>query len=413
MNYAKSLAPLIAPLVKQGINAYMKQGNKNRKKKRKSNNNKGKGKLPLGALTTRAAVPMSFGTTIGPAPIAVNTQKPRRQKGMVNTGPSTVCIKGRQWVSGVSSKNNETQHYSFLLNPSNSNAFGWLAGIAPKYDKYRVKRFGFQYVPTCATNTNCEVMCVYNPDAAEVATGGANSKMEAMRDNAYAFQSSSWMGINKEIPPQDLQIYKWLRTRSGVNGDLDDSSANNIYDFGTFHFFSVSAATISLGDIYFLYEFEFRDRQNETEKAGWWIFGREQDDGALADEAMTIPRYYGKNSMFVRHNTHSLRALYGGQSLLTIRLVGTNLSGCTVNVTDATAYTSTVNDITLTVNAAGTELVKVCSLSVNSGDIVTIKATCDTCTYTCIHGTAPHGRGYILDPDDDVGDGYDLYGEEI
>lgn len=127
-----------------------------------------------------------------------------------------------------------TNQASLAVNAGLVGTFPWLAGIASKYDKYRLHQLEFEYVPVRGTSVSGEVGMVFDPDTLDPPPG----TMAELLQSEKAVSGAPWREIHLRVGKSDL-----LFTRSGhptaVSVDL------KTYDVGRIHILTCGMADTS------------------------------------------------------------------------------------------------------------------------------------------------------------------------
>lgn len=419
--WAKVMAPYAARAIKYGLDRYVPypKGNGRRPGQNKKSRRKARGRQPRNRRLTQTslipvAVPAAQSYRSGPNKMQMSRGKTQRG-GPRMLNPTTVKISAQQYIIRIALANGFRQ-YKWGMNPSDPQAFGWLSNLAPMYDKYRVKNFGIRYVPACASSLTGEVLIYYNPDASETLQLTADNYM-ALKDSPFVRAGPVWSNLQFDVCTQDLQIYKWLRTRGGGEIITGNTQPNDLYDFGQLIVVTNgSSAVANLGSIYINYEIEFRDRQSTIISSGhWWdsLFGG-MATGALASAVVPLPEdMYNWRSPFRRYNSQYMEATIGGSCMMDIMGVGTAVTGITaLMVSGGAGDDPTCTQILGSHTSGGTNVINKYHLTFSKGDLLQIKATCDDLSALTLHGSRV-GTQCIFDPDVNHGGPYDWWGAEI
>lgn len=147
-------------------------------------------------------VPLERKTFPAAVPVRVRPMKPT-----IKTVNGKTIIVGHEEFATLSGSVAfaATRH---LINPGLSGMFAWLSGRATGYDKYRVVRLEYHYVPAEAVTTTAGVVYMafdYDPDDAPPSTLAALSTYEGL-ESGHAYESFSVVVDNRKVNSSLLKI---------------------------------------------------------------------------------------------------------------------------------------------------------------------------------------------------------------
>jgi hypothetical protein len=146
----------------------------------------------------------------------------------------------------------------YQVNAGCASSFSWLSEIASNYDFYRFKRVRLVYVPLCATTQDGRVTLAYDPDSADPIP----LDRQSLSSYACSVEGSAWA---TQVLDCDLtDTAKWYYTDASNTG-TGTGAHNALLDQGAFFMATYgSSGSAPLGEMYVLYDVEFKDPQPGT-----------------------------------------------------------------------------------------------------------------------------------------------------
>jgi hypothetical protein len=182
------------------------------------------------------------------APVSVGVRvKSVRPKYKSTSG--SVIISHRERVTDVYN-NNGSGVGVYRVNPFNPYLWPWLAGSSDGYNKYRVLKCSFEYVPACSTSQTGRVTLAWCADASDTAPL-FNELM-----NYEAISGAPWMPNMLTIPPS---VEKYIGDQAGTS-----TTANTMYCHGDFFIGTRGVDTNNLGELYVDYTVQLLEPQPVT-----------------------------------------------------------------------------------------------------------------------------------------------------
>lgn len=207
-----------------------------------------------------SATPLVGGPANAVAPVA-NSVQIRRTKPKFRNTKGIVRIMHKELVTSINASTvvattprvNGVSAYQ--VNAGCGSAFPWLAQIATNYDFYRFKRVRLVYVPMCPTTQDGRVMLGYDVDSTDLLP----LDRQAMSSYSCSTEGSAWAVQSLDCALADNS--KWFYTDSAGVGTVSGAH-NALLDQGQFFAATYgSSGAAQLGEVYVLYDVEFKDPQ--------------------------------------------------------------------------------------------------------------------------------------------------------
>jgi hypothetical protein len=201
--------------------------------------------LKNGTREYHKGAPVSMGT------VQMNTPYKYR-------GGSGLTITHREYMGDVISTGTAFNAEAFgVIQPGDPDCFPWLSGIGGRFEKYRIKRINFEYLPTCPSSTGGSVMLGFSQNA-QRSVPTTKIQMLEFEGNAKA---SAWLKCKMTPPTPKQTLYTVFGNNYGQAQTQNSTTSQNIVDIKTYAagiLFvacdNVSEATV--GEVFMNYELE-------------------------------------------------------------------------------------------------------------------------------------------------------------
>lgn len=178
---------------------------------------------------------------------------------MHNNGQSVV-IRHKEFVTEVRGSQAFTVRQSFDINPGRAETFPWLAGIASRFQEYRIKGMVWHYVPTsgnAVASTNAALGSVMLQTSYRSNDAPPTNKVEVLNEywSSEAVPSEAFCHPIECDPKENPFNVQYVRTDAVPTGDSE-----LMYDLGVTHL-CVSGQQVDdtvLGDLWVTYEIELK-----------------------------------------------------------------------------------------------------------------------------------------------------------
>jgi len=161
-----------------------------------------------------------------------------------------VCIKNREMLNIVNGTQNWNTQYNQQVVVSNVLLFPWLAGIAAKFDKYRIKSLSWEFVTRLGTAVSSSAVqgssqftFIYDADDT------VPTSYSTMMDTKYSQEKVLHQNHHFRFRPETALFTEYFVNHSG---ETDLTSPGYIM----FSTFGLSADTANIGSLYVSYEIE-------------------------------------------------------------------------------------------------------------------------------------------------------------
>lgn len=231
----------------------------------------GLGGTALGGIFGMPGAGSSFGTGAGAAlsrwlgsgdyTVARNSITEKAANGIptMHKTEQSIVVRHKEYIGPVSGSTNFTVQKILQINPGNSVAFPWLAGVAARFQEYKIKGLVFHYVPTSGTavsGTNSALGSVMLQTSYRSNDSAPTSKA-VMMNEYWATESVPSEAFCHPIecdPKENPFNVQYVRT-----GTIPTSDNQLLYDLGvTYVATSGMQSTNVVGDIWASYEIELK-----------------------------------------------------------------------------------------------------------------------------------------------------------
>lgn len=178
---------------------------------------------------------------------------------MHNNGQSVV-IRHKEFVTEVRGSTAFTVRASFDLNPGRHETFPWLAGVAARFQEYRIKGMVWHYVPSsgaAVSGTNAALGTVMLQTSYRSNDSPPNDKNEVLNEywSSEAVPSEAFCHPIECDPKENPFNVQYVRTDAVPAGD-----SKLLYDLGQTHLCvsGQQADDTVLGDLWCTYEVELK-----------------------------------------------------------------------------------------------------------------------------------------------------------
>lgn len=171
-----------------------------------------------------------------------------------------VVIRHREFVTTVNSSENYDVQASFDINPGNYHLFPWLAGIASRFQEYKIRGMVYHYVPTSGSavaSTNAALGAVMLQTSYRASDAAPASKIEMLNEyNSNESVPCDAFCHPIECDPRE-NPFNIQYVRSNTPAALEDKL---LYDLGTTHLAVQGCQTTGnpIGDLWVTYEIELK-----------------------------------------------------------------------------------------------------------------------------------------------------------
>lgn len=172
----------------------------------------------------------------------------------------TIIVRHREFIATVVSSQSFAVQQSFDINPGNNVLFPWLAGIAARFQEYKVRGMVFHYVPTSGSavaSTNAALGAVMLQTSYRASDSPPTSKVEMLNEyNSNESVPCDAFCHPIECDPKENPFnIQYVRT--------NNTPANEdklLYDLGTMHLAVQGCQTSGnpIGDLWVTYEIELK-----------------------------------------------------------------------------------------------------------------------------------------------------------
>lgn len=171
-----------------------------------------------------------------------------------------VIIRHREFIATVNSSINYSVQSSFDINPGNYQLFPWLAGIAARFQEYKIRGMVFHYVPTSGSavaSTNAALGAVMLQTSYRASDSAPTSKVEMLNEyNSNESVPCEAFCHPIECDPKE-NPFNIQYVRSQTTPNVEDKL---LYDLGTTHLAVQGCQTAGnpIGDLWVTYEIELK-----------------------------------------------------------------------------------------------------------------------------------------------------------
>jgi len=172
----------------------------------------------------------------------------------------TVVVRHREFVTTVKSSIDFQVQQSFDINPGNYLLFPWLAGIAARFQEYKLRGMVFHYVPTsgsAVSSSNSALGAVMMQTSYRASDSAPSSKIEMLNEyNSNESVPCDAFCHPIECDPKE-NPFNIQYVRSNTTTSVEDKL---LYDLGTMHLAVQGCQTSGnpVGDLWVTYEVELK-----------------------------------------------------------------------------------------------------------------------------------------------------------
>lgn len=229
----------------------------------------------VGSLFGAPTTGTSFGTGLGAAlsrwlgsgdyKVASNSVVSQSLKGnasipSMHAEGQSVIVRHKEFVTEVRGYNTFKVRGSYDINPGRAETFPWLAGVAARFQEYKIRGLVWHYVPTSGTavsGTNPALGTVMLQTSYRSNDDPPAHKMEVLNEywSSEAVPSEAFCHPIECDPKENPFNIQYVRTGSVPEGD-----SKLLYDLGTTHLCVSGQQTndMVLGDLWCTYEIELK-----------------------------------------------------------------------------------------------------------------------------------------------------------
>jgi len=172
----------------------------------------------------------------------------------------TIIVRHREFVATVNSSQAFSVQQSFDINPGNNVLFPWLAGIAARFQEYKIRGMVYHYVPTSGSavaSTNAALGAVMLQTSYRASDTPPSSKVEMLNEyNSNESVPCDAFCHPIECDPKENPFnIQYVRTNNTATNE-----DKLLYDLGTTHLAVQGCQTTGnpIGDLWVTYEVELK-----------------------------------------------------------------------------------------------------------------------------------------------------------
>lgn len=225
----------------------------------------------LGSPGTGSAVGTSLGAAIskwlgagdysvGSNSIVRTSLKAASSIPMMHADGQSIVVRHKEYLGEVLSSTSYTVQQSFPLNPGLAVTFPWLAGIAIRFQEYRIKGMVFHYIPTsgsAVSSTNAALGSVMLQTSYRSTDTAPSSKVELLNEycSNEAVPCEPFAHPIECDPKENPFNVQYVRS-----GPVGAGETQLMYDLGQTHLAVTGCQTSGnvLGDLWVTYEVELK-----------------------------------------------------------------------------------------------------------------------------------------------------------
>jgi hypothetical protein len=225
----------------------------------------------FGAPVTGSAVGTSLGTAtskwlgsgdyaVGSNSVVRSSLKAASSIPAMHADGQSIVVRHKEYLGEVISSTSFTVQQSFPLNPGLSTTFPWLAGIAVRFQEYRIKGMVFHYIPTsgsAVSSTNAALGSVMLQTSYRSTDAAPGSKVELLNEycSNEAVPCEPFAHPIECDPKENPFNVQYVRS-----GPVTSGETQLMYDLGQTHLAVTGCQTDGnvLGDLWVTYEVELK-----------------------------------------------------------------------------------------------------------------------------------------------------------
>ena len=172
----------------------------------------------------------------------------------------SVIVRHKEFVTEVRGYNTFTVRGSYDINPGRHETFPWLAGVASRFQEYKIRGLVWHYVPssgTAVSGTNPALGTVMLQTSYRSNDDPPANKMEVLNEywSSESVPSEAFCHPIECDPKENPFNIQYVRTDNVPDGD-----SKLLYDLGTTHLCVSGQQTndVVLGDLWCTYEIELK-----------------------------------------------------------------------------------------------------------------------------------------------------------
>jgi len=222
--------------------------------------------MPAAGTTLGSSLGASLSRWLGSGDYAVQSNsmvtslKAASSIPMMHKENQSIVVRHREFVGSVTASTNFAVQLSLDLNPGNRVLFPWLAGIAVKFQEYRIRGMVFHYIPTSGASvasTNTALGTVMIQTSYRSADSVPTTKYELLNEycSNESVPSEAFCHPVECDPKENPFNVQYVRSSAIAN-----SEDKLLYDLGTTNIAvqGCQGTTGNLGDVWVSYEIELR-----------------------------------------------------------------------------------------------------------------------------------------------------------
>lgn len=179
---------------------------------------------------------------------------------VMHKGDQSIIVRHREFITTVNSSQAYQVQNSFDINPGNPYLFPWMAGIAARFQEYKVRGMVFHYVPTSGSavaSTNSALGAVMLQTSYRASDTPPATKIEMLNEynSNEAVPCDAFCHPIECDPKENPFNIQYVRSNT-----LPGSEDKLLYDLGTTHVAVAGCQTTGnpIGDLWVTYEIELK-----------------------------------------------------------------------------------------------------------------------------------------------------------
>lgn len=229
----------------------------------------------LGGLIGMPAAGSNFGTGLGASiskwlgsgdyevtqnSVVSNAQRMSSTVPDMHKSNQSIIVRHKEFVTTVNSSQNFQVQASLEINPGNTQLFPWLAGVATRFQEYKIRGMVYHYVPTSGSavaSTNAALGAVMLQTSYRASDTPPDNKLEMLNEyNSNESVPCEAFCHPIECDPKE-NPFNIQYVRSVATSAAEDKL---LYDLGTTHLAVQGCQTTGnpIGDLWVTYEIELK-----------------------------------------------------------------------------------------------------------------------------------------------------------
>jgi len=179
---------------------------------------------------------------------------------MMHNEAQSVVIRHREYLGEIRGNTSFSIEQSYQINPGNSKTFPWLAGVAVRFQEYRIKGMVYHYIPSsgsAVSGTNAALGTVMLSTSYRSTDSPPASKVEMLNEycSNEAVPSEAFCHPIECDPKENPFNIQYVRS-----GDVPAEDSRLLYDLGVTHVATSGQQDNGkvLGDLWVTYDIELK-----------------------------------------------------------------------------------------------------------------------------------------------------------